>query len=87
MLRIALFLLIAVLSQAAVAHEGSISTPDSSDCPTTGSAARDGESAAATERATPARGDSKLVPDIHGELPASRSQSARWHSFLPGMFR
>ncbi len=87
MLRIFLLLLIAVLSPAAFAHEGSISAPDSNDCPTANSAARDGESAAATERTTPARGDSKLVPDIHGELPSSRSQSVRFHSFLPGMFR
>ena len=82
MLRIFLLLLIAVLSPAAFAHEGSISAPDSNDCPTA-----NGESAAATERTTPTRGDSKLVPDIHGELPSSRSQSVRFHSFLPGMFR
>ncbi|MEO6169768.1 MAG: hypothetical protein ABIO84_02355 [Lysobacter sp.] len=87
MLRIFLLLLIAVLSPAVGAHEGSVSAPGSDDRPAASSAARDGESAAATERITPARGDSKLVPDINGELPASRSQSTRFHSFLPGMFR
>lgn len=87
MLRISLFLLLAVLSSTAIAHEGSVGVPDGSECPPGSSAAREGESATATQPSTPSRGESKLSPDIHGELPASRSQSTRWHSFLPGMFR
>ncbi len=87
MLRISLFLLMVVLSPAAFAQEGGVTAPDSSDCPPGSSAARVGESGAATERTAPSRGENKLVPDIHGDLPASRSQSTRWHSFLPGMFR
>lgn len=90
MLRISLLLLTALLfalmSPIAMAHEGSVAAPDGSDCADS-NAPRDGESASATDRAAPARGDRKLTPDIHGDLPASRSQSTRWHSFLPGMFR
>lgn len=87
MLRIALFLLIAVVSSAAVANESSMSASDGSDCPSANSAAREGESAASTEPTAPVRGERKLAPSIHGDLPTSRSQSTRWHSFLPGMFR
>lgn len=29
----------------------------------------------------------KTRPSVHGDAPASRLQSPRWHSFLPGMFR
>lgn len=87
MLRISLLLLLALFSTAAIAHEGSVVAPDGSDCPPGSSASREGGSSSATERSAPARGESKLVPDIHGELPTNRSQSTRWHSFLPGMFR
>lgn len=87
MLRISLFLLIAMMSSAAVAHEGSMGAPDGSDCPDRSSAAPEGDSSSSTARETPAHGESKLSPDAHGELPDSRSKSARWHSFLPGMFR
>lgn len=90
MLRISLLLLtallLALMSPVAMAREGGVAAPDGSDCADS-NAAREGESASATDRTTPARSDRKLTPDIHGDLPANRSQSTRWHSFLPGMFR
>lgn len=86
MLRITMFLLIALMSSAAVASEGSMSAPDGGDCPTGSSAEREAPAAPSADRTSPAR-ESKLTPDIHGDLPTSRSQSTRWHSFLPGMFR
>ena len=39
-----------------------------------------------TREASPAR-PSKSRPSVHGDAPASRLPSPRWHSFLPGMFR
>lgn len=87
MLRISLFVLIALMSSAAMASEGSMGAPDGSDCPPGGTAVPESEAASSTSRAAPARGEAKLTPDIHGDLPTSRSQSTRWHSFLPGMFR
>lgn len=90
MLRISLLLLTALLfalmGSAAMAHEGSTSAPDGSDCADS-SSTQDGEAVSAASRAAPASSDRKLAPDIHGDLPTSRSQSTRWHSFLPGMFR
>jgi|26BtaG_2_1085354.scaffolds.fasta_scaffold14677_3 hypothetical protein len=86
MLRISMFLLIALMSSAAVAGEGGMSAPDGADCPPGSSAEREAPAAAAADRTAPSR-ESKLTPDIHGDLPTNRSQSTRWHSFLPGMFR
>lgn len=86
MLRIPMFLLMALMSSAAVAGEGSMNAPDGGDCPTSTSPERQAPAAASADRTAPSR-ESKLTPDIHGDLPASRSQSTRWHSFLPGMFR
>ncbi|WP_222565811.1 hypothetical protein [Novilysobacter antarcticus] len=86
MLRISLFVLIALMSSAAMASEGSMSAPDGADCPPGSSAQREAPAASSADPTAPSR-DGKLTPDIHGDLPTSRSQSTRWHSFLPGMFR
>ncbi|QOW19790.1 hypothetical protein INQ41_01565 [Lysobacter ciconiae] len=86
MLRIPFIVLIALMSSAAMAGEGSMGVPDGADCPPGHSAEPEATASSASDRTAPAR-ESKLTPDLHGDLPVSRSQSTRWHSFLPGMFR
>lgn len=85
MLRIALCLLFALMSSTALAREVKLSSPNGGGCPD-GDTSHEPERASSAGRAGAAGADAKLKPSVHSDVPA-RSQSARWHSYLPGMFR
>lgn len=84
MLRIALCLMFALMSSAVVAREVKLSSPSGDGC-------ADEETSSHPDEPTTASGTSsreaKIKQAVHSDLPAGRSQSTRWHSFLPGMLR
>jgi len=85
MLRFAFCLLIAFASASASARDVKMSSPNGS-CPTE-QQARIGE----RKRAAAPQQETRLRPSEHSDVPSSggggRTQSPRWHSFLPGMVR
>lgn len=88
MLRIALCLLLLLISSTVAAREVKMSSPDGGGCPDDVISPHSDELAPAMHRSTPARSETiKIKPGIQTETPANRSPSIRLHSFVPGMFR
>ena len=83
MRRIALSLLVLIACADVAAREVRLSSPDSSGGDATSAAkAEPRKPAAATRDAAP---EARVRPSVHGD--AGTVPRARWHSFLPGMFR
>lgn len=83
MLRIALCLMFALMSSAAVAREVKLSSPNGGGCPDEETSSHPDEPATSE---APSR-EARIKQAVHSDLPVGRSQSTRWHSFLPGMLR
>lgn len=88
MVRISVFVLCIALvlaSTTVAARDSGVGATTDETCAER-QAAEKSAAARATRNRVPAR-ETKAKPTSHGDLPAGRLQSPRWHSFLPGMFR
>lgn len=87
MRRICLSLLILLACGNVGAREVKLSSPDGGSCPTEPVPPLRVETRkpAATPRAAAPTPESRVRPSVHGDL--GTTPRARWHSFLPGMFR
>ena len=87
MRRISLCLLVALASTGALAREVKLSSPDSGSCPETVNAKPAKVRAAPMRDTAPVR-ESRARPTLHSDSDGpGLTKPARWHSFLPGMFR
>lgn len=86
MRRICLCLLIAFASAGVTAREVKMSSANGGSCPEA-TAAKAAKSRPVIERdPAPAR-PSRPRPSLHSDSDVTAGKPARWHSFLPGMFR
>ena len=83
MLRTSLLLLLAMASATVAARD--VKHADANGA--CSSQAEERATTAESPRYPSATKPTKPRPSVHGDAPASRMQSPRWHSFLPGMFR
>lgn len=86
MRRISLCLLIALACAGANAREVKMSSPAGGSCPEATSPKPTKARTTPVRDTAPAR-ESRTRPSLHSDSPGVPGNPARWHSFLPGMFR
>ena len=90
MLRISMlvvFVALLLASTAVVARDAGVGVATGETCAEKQEAEKNATPRASTTRGgVPAR-ETKAKAGATSDLPGSRLQSPRWHSFLPGMFR
>ena len=89
MLRISMFVVLVMLllaSAAVAARDPGPGATAGETCAEKQEAGKNATPRASSTRGVPAR-ETKAKAGAGSDLPSSRPQSPRWHSFLPGMFR
>ena len=91
MLRISMFVVVVTLllaSTAVAARDAGPGVAAGETCAEKQEAEKNATPRASTTRGgVPARETKAKAAGVGSDLPGSRLQSPRWHSFLPGMFR
>ncbi len=85
MVRLCLCLLIAFASAGVAARDFKVSSANGGGC---ADSVADKEPAASARKAPSSAHEPRNKPAVHVDaIGNSRTQSPRWHSYLPGMFR
>lgn len=86
MRRTSLCLFLVLACAAANAREVRLSGANSGSCPEATSPQPAKARPAPARDTAPAR-EARVRPGLHSDSPGAAGNPARWHSFLPGMFR